>query len=129
MYIKALDHISINVNDLSKSLVFYTEVLGFKQLNTVNMDCFSITYLKINDELKLELFYYNNPKEIREISDDEIGLKHFAFEVEDVLLHEKKLVEADAKIILPTTALPELGVRALLFTDPNGVIIEFCEKL
>ena len=33
------------------------------------------------------------------------------------------------EITLPTCDLPNLGARVLLFLDPNGVTLEFCEKL
>ena len=33
------------------------------------------------------------------------------------------------KITLPATDLPSLGSRAILFLDPNGVTLEFCQKL
>jgi hypothetical protein len=33
------------------------------------------------------------------------------------------------QIILPTCDLPNLGARVLLLLDPNGVTLEFCEKI
>jgi hypothetical protein len=39
------------------------------------------------------------------------------------------LREAGVEITLSTCDLPNLGARVLLFLDPNGVTIEFCEKL
>jgi hypothetical protein len=33
------------------------------------------------------------------------------------------------QITLSTLDLPNLGARVLLFLDPNGVVLEFCEKL
>jgi hypothetical protein len=32
-------------------------------------------------------------------------------------------------ITLPATDLPSLGARVLLFLDPNGVVLEFCQRL
>jgi len=49
--------------------------------------------------------------------------------VEDVAAHEKQLRLAGVEITLPTCDLPNLGVRVLLFLDPNGVTLEFCEKI
>lgn len=129
MNIKGVEHIALNVRDLDKSVKFYRDILGFEVSTTVDMDGFTITYMIINQNQRLELFNYETPKKAELRADDDIGLKHFAFEVEDVPLHEKLLEKANVKITLPTTELPELGVRVLLFLDPNGVIIEFCEKL
>jgi catechol 2,3-dioxygenase-like lactoylglutathione lyase family enzyme len=49
--------------------------------------------------------------------------------VEDVAVHEQLLRAEGVEITLPTCDLPNLGARVLLFLDPNGVTIEFCEKL
>ncbi|MHC1784208.1 MAG: VOC family protein [Anaerolineaceae bacterium] len=57
------------------------------------------------------------------------ALRHLALQVEDVAAHEKLLRDAGIEITLPTCDLPNLGVRVCLFLDPNGVTLEFCEKL
>ncbi len=31
--------------------------------------------------------------------------------------------------MLPTTDLPALGARVVLFLDPNGVTLEFCQPI
>jgi catechol 2,3-dioxygenase-like lactoylglutathione lyase family enzyme len=43
--------------------------------------------------------------------------------------HERLLRAAGVTITLPACDLPNLGVRVLLFLDPNGVTLEFCEPL
>jgi len=49
--------------------------------------------------------------------------------VEGVAEHEKRLRAEGVEITLPTCDLSNLGARVLLFLDPNGVTLEFCEKL
>jgi predicted enzyme related to lactoylglutathione lyase len=49
--------------------------------------------------------------------------------VKDVAKHESELRKAGVEVTLPTTELPSLGARVLLFLDPNGVTVELCEKL
>ena len=68
---------------------------------------------------------------IREVhrKEDDSGLRHVAFQVEDVAAHEKFLRAEGVEITLSTCDLPNLGARVLLFLDPNGVTIEFCENL
>ena len=41
----------------------------------------------------------------------------------------KLLRDKDVRIVLPTTDIPSLGVCVVLFLDPSGVTLEFCEKL
>ncbi len=60
--------------------------------------------------------------------ESEAGLRHLAFQVEDVAAHEKLLKAEGVEITLSTCDLPNLGARVLLFLDPNGVTLEFCEK-
>jgi len=127
--ISQIDHISINVINIGKSLDFYGRILGLKQLQTVSFDDFDITYFALPGGSRLELFDYHgkNPNTPREESN--VGYRHLAFQVEDVAAHEKKLREAGVEITLSTCDLPKLGARVVLFLDPNGVTLEFCEKL
>ena len=129
MKISKIDHVSINVIDSQKSFDFYSRILGLKQLETVDCGEFDITYFALPDGSRLELFDYhgknlNNPRE-----ESEVGLRHIAFQVEDVAAHEKLLRAEGVVITLPTCDLTDLGARVLLFLDPNGVTLEFCEKL
>lgn len=129
MNIRNIDHIAINCIDLKSSLDFYERILGFKQLQTVDCGEFDILYFALPNGSRLELFNYHGKN--RQVSRDELdnGLRHVAFQVEDVAVHEKLLREAGVEITLSTCDLPNLGARVLLFLDPNGVTIEFCEKL
>jgi len=129
MKITGIEHISINTVDFEKSRDFYTNVLGFKQLQTVDCGEFDITYFEVPGETRLELFDYHGKNPIADRQESESGLRHLAFAVQDVAAHERLLRDASVQITLPTTDLPDLGVRVLLFLDPNGVTFEFCEPL
>jgi len=124
-----IDHIAINCFDIRKSLDFYGRILGFKQLQTIDCGDFDIHYFALPDGARLELFDYHarNHNPARQESDG--GLRHLAFQVQDVSAHEQVLKEAGVKITLSTCDLPNLNARVLLFLDPNGVTIEFCESL
>jgi len=127
--ITKIDHVSINVLDIGKSLDFYSRILGLEQLQTVDCGEFDIIYFALPDGSRLELFDYHGCNPHHERAESEIGLRHLAFQVEDVAAHEKQLRLAGVEITLPTCDLPNLGARVLLFLDPNGVTLEFCEKL
>jgi glyoxylase I family protein len=127
--IRKIDHVSINVLDIHKTLDFYGRILGLKKLETVDCGEFDITHFALPDGSRLELFDYhgrnfNNPRQ-----ESEAGLRHIAFQVENVVSHEKHLRAEGVEITLSTCDLPNLGARVLLFLDPNGVTLEFCEKL
>jgi len=129
MQILGLEHVSINVADMDASVEFYQHTLGFERLQTVPENGFAITHFALPGGRRLELFDYRgaNPRPTHGESD--VGLRHLAFEVEGVAAAERELRGRRVPIVLPTTELPELGVRVLLFEDPNGVTLELCERL
>jgi glyoxylase I family protein len=127
--IQSIDHISINVVDFEKSKDFYGRILGFKQLQTVDCGEFDITYFALPNGARLELFDYHGKSASQPREDSEVGLRHLAFQVADVAAHEKMLMADGVKISLSTCDLPNLNARVLLFLDPNGVTLEFCEKI
>jgi glyoxylase I family protein len=127
--INKIDHVSINVLDMVKSVDFYARVLGLEQLQTVDCGDFDITYFALPDGSRLELFDYHGKSPVNQHQESEAGLRHIAFQVEDVAEHEKLLRAEGIPITLPACDLPDLGVRVLLFLDPNSVTLEFCEKL
>jgi catechol 2,3-dioxygenase-like lactoylglutathione lyase family enzyme len=129
MQINGVEHISINTVDFARSRDFYTQVMGFKQLQTVDCGEFDITYFAIPGGTRLEMFDYHGKNPVLDHPESASGLRHLAFVVQDVAAHERLLREAGVEITLPTTDLPNLGVRVLLFLDPNGVTLEFCEPL
>ena len=129
MKISKIDHVSINVIDIHQTLDFYGRILGLKRLETVDCGEFEITYFALPDGSRLELFDYHGKNQANSREESEVGLRHIAFQVEDVAEHEKHLRAAGVEITLPTCDLPNLGARVLLFLDPNGVTLEFCEKL
>jgi len=127
--IRNIDHIAINCTDLQSSLDFYERILGFKQLQVVNCGDFDILYFALPNGSRLELFNYHGQHQKILRKDEDSGLRHVAFQVEDVAAHEQLLRAEGVQITLSTCDLPNLGARVLLFLDPNGVTIEFCEKL
>jgi glyoxylase I family protein len=127
--ISGIDHIAINCIDLRKSLDFYGRILGLKQLQTVDCGDFDIVYFALPRGGRLELFDYHGKNPILSHNEDDSGLRHVAFQVQDVAAHERILRSEGVKITLSTCDLPDLGARVLLFLDPNGVTVEFCETL
>jgi catechol 2,3-dioxygenase-like lactoylglutathione lyase family enzyme len=127
--INRIEHVSINVKDMAASLVFYEQVLGFTLLQTVDCGDFNITYFEVPGGSRLELFDYHGKNQSNERAESEVGLRHLAFQVENVAEHEQILKEKGVTITLSTCDLPNLDARVLLFLDPNGVTLEFCERI
>jgi catechol 2,3-dioxygenase-like lactoylglutathione lyase family enzyme len=127
--IRNIDHIAINCIDIEKSLDFYGRILGLKQLQTVDCGDFDILYFALPNGSRLELFDYHGKNRTASREENGSGLRHVAFQVEDVAAHEKLLKAEGVEITLSTCELPNLEARVLLFLDPNGVTLEFCERL
>ena len=129
MKIGSIDHVAINCIDIQKSLDFYGRILGFKQLQTVDCGDFDITYFALPGGGRLELFDFHGRNRSPARENGDAGLCQLAFQVEDVAAHEQALKAEGVQITLSTCDLPDLGARVLLFLDPNGATLEFCEKL
>ncbi len=129
MKISQIDHVAINVTDIRKSIDFYSRILGLPQLQTVNCGEFDTTYFDLPGGARLELFDYHGKNPSSPRLESIVGLRHLAFQVQDVAEHERLLRDAGVEITLPTCDLPNLGARVVLFLDPNGITLEFCEKL
>jgi len=129
MKINRIDHISINVGDFNKSLKFYRDILGLKLLNTIRMPEYSITYLGLPDGGRIELIDYRIIQKRSETDNLQIGLRHIAFNADNLEEWEKLLKNKGVKIILSATDLVEVGVKVLVFEDPDGTILEICKAL
>jgi catechol 2,3-dioxygenase-like lactoylglutathione lyase family enzyme len=125
----AIEHVAINCVDIQKSIDFYSQILGFEHRQVVDCGDFDIHYFTLPNGARLELFDYRNQNAHVQRSESDSGLRHLAFSVNDVAAHEAALRAAGVEITLSTCDLPALGARVLLFLDPNGVTLEFCEKL
>lgn len=129
MKAKYFNHIGINIKDVEKSKKFYGEILGLKHQSTFEKDDFQLIYYLMENGERIELFNYFGKND--DVSDDEtkVGYRHIAIEVDSVDEWENHLKENCVKIVMSCTDLNDIGVRVLLFEDPSGVVLEFCETI
>jgi catechol 2,3-dioxygenase-like lactoylglutathione lyase family enzyme len=117
------------MGDAQKSYDFYGRVLGLQRLQTVDCGDFEITYFALPGGSRLELLDYRGQSTFKPGGESDVGLRHIAFQIGGVAEQERHLRAEGVEITLPTTELPNLGVRVLLCRDPNGVTVEFCEPI
>ena len=127
MKLKRIHHIALICSEYETSKKFYTEVLGFeiiqevyrKERNSYKLD------LSLNGEYCLELFSFPNPPK-RLSRPEAMGLRHFAFEIDDL---EKVISELNSKNIQtePIRTDEYTGKRFVFFQDPDGLPIELYE--
>jgi glyoxylase I family protein len=127
MNINRIHHIAILTDDYQKSKTFYTEVLGFEIIKETYREARQ-SYkldLSVNGQYQIELFSFPEFKERNSFPESK-GLRHLAFEVDDV---NAAVVELRNKNVdVQDVRIDELtGKRFAFFYDPNGQPLEMYE--
>ena len=109
-----LEHIGINIKDIRKSLTFYDELFGFKEVNCFNSGEAKISMIDVGGGT-LELVQRPGAPVVAHIA-----------------LHDPKFDETLAKLeekgIAKRLVVIDNGGRICFFSDPDGHIIEIMEK-
>jgi lactoylglutathione lyase len=119
-------HTSIFVNDMAKSIEFYTNKLGLKLLDGPNHFPGNADMAFVGDswDSYIELVY-----DLEEHPPYEIGnrYEHLAVEVADVPATVERLRGAGVRIVKEPKKSPN-GKRTIAFVeDPNGIPVELLE--
>ena len=125
--ITGIGHVAINVADLSKSLAFYCDTLGFPEMMRINHDNGEpwLVYLRITDDQFIELFPGAEGARAPE-SWHANGLTHLCLMVDDLHSVVDQLKQKGVTMVIE----PKLGVdgnsQAWLL-DPDGNRIELMQ--
>ena len=127
MKITHVDHIAINTLEIEESIHFYSNILGFRLDNKVDFEGETLVYVWVNETTRMELCDLRGKCTKKQpYNTTEGGLRHIAFDVDDLFSWEKYLEENNVPFELKMTELPNLGKRALLIYDPSGTCVELC---
>jgi len=121
-------HIAIICSDYSRSKHFYADILGFKIVREVYREerrSFKLD-LQVGDRYQLELFSFPNPP-ARPSSPEACGLRHIAFEVDDVQDTVRRLRDRGVEIE-PVRVDEATNKPFTFFQDPDNLPIEIYEK-
>lgn len=145
--LKAVDHINIVVSDLEKSVKFYTKTLGFTEQRRGHLEgewieevtglkniCADVVFITSENGPRIELLCYKTPEgktfEPNSLPNT-LGLRHIAFQVEDMDSAVKRLRDAGVRIVGGPCTVPESiiahdsGRKTLCyFLDPDGTLLE-----
>jgi glyoxylase I family protein len=123
-----IHHTAILCSDYEKSKAFYTNFLGLEIINeTYRKERQSYKLdLSLNGEYVIELFSFPNPP--KRISRPEAtGLRHIAFEVDDLNVVIEKLKKSN--IIAEPIRTDEItGKKFTFIFDPDNLPVELYEK-
>ncbi len=128
MPLKSFHHIALIVSDYDKSKKFYTEILGFNILaENYRAECKSYKLdLTGPGGMRLELFSFpDSPK--RPSRPESCGLRHLAFQVEDIEIEISRLSELGI-IFEPIRVDEYTKKRFTFFADPDGLPLELYEE-
>ncbi|MFD0047964.1 VOC family protein [Actinomycetes bacterium NPDC127524] len=128
MKLNNIHHIAIICSDYEKSKDFYVRVLGLKPIREVyrkERESYKLD-LEVNGRYAIELFSFPEPPK-RPSYPEATGLRHLAFEVEDIEEAVKDL--AGESISAETIRIdPYTDKKFTFFSDPDGLPIELYEK-
>lgn len=128
LQLNKVHHIAIICSDYRRSLDFYTRLLGLTvKAENYRQETESYkTDLALGGEYVIELFSFNNPPE-RVTGPEAAGLRHLAFEVDDVDAAVTQLESMGiAHEAIRTDAAT--GKRFVFFYDPDRQPLELYEK-
>lgn len=127
LQLNKVHHIAIICSDYQKSKLFYTEILGLKIIREVYREerqSYKLD-LAIGNDYCIELFSFPNPPK-RASNPEAQGLRHLAFEVDDVEITRANLITQS--IICESIRTDEFTDKRFFFiTDPDNLPIEFYE--
>lgn len=128
LQLNKIHHIAIICSDYTKSKQFYTEILGLEIIQEIyreGRESYKLD-LSLNGNFVVELFSFPNPPE-RLSRPEACGLRHLAFEVNDIELTRDFLIKNN--IASENIRIDDLTAKRFFFiSDPDNLPIEFYEK-
>ncbi|MBD1808160.1 VOC family protein [Microcoleus sp. FACHB-SPT15] len=128
MKTKRIHHVAIICSDYQTSKHFYVNVLGFSVINETfreSRNSYKLD-LQVNSGDCIELFSFPNPPQ-RVSRPEACGLRHLAFEVDDIDESVAYLQAKDVKVEeIRTDEIT--GKRFTFFQDPDGLPLEIYES-
>jgi glyoxylase I family protein len=125
--IKKVHHLAIICSNYERSKKFYTQILGLQMLQEVyrpEKESYKLD-LSLHGEYIIELFSFPNPP-ARPSYPEAVGLRHLAFEVDDIENAVQNLLTYGIKVE-PIRLDEHTKKRFTFFSDPDGLPIEFYE--
>lgn len=127
LQLNKIHHIAIIVSDYEKSKHFYIEILGLNIIREIyreERESFKLD-LSLNGSFIIELFSFPNPPK-RPSTPEACGLRHLAFEVNDIKLTHNTLISKG--IICEAIRIDiHTDKRYFFIADPDGLPVEFYE--
>ena len=128
LQLNKIHHIAIICSDYQKSKTFYTNILGLTIIQEIYREerqSYKLD-LALNGNYIIEIFSFQNPPQ-RPSKPEAAGLRHLAFEVNDILLTRDFLVNKNIRSA-EIRVDEHTKKRFFFIADPDDLPIEFYEK-
>lgn len=128
IHVNRVHHIAIICSDYERTMEFYKNVLGFTVLaeNYREESKGYKTDLALGNEYVIELFSFPSPP-VRPSHPEAVGLRHLAFEVNDIDEEIKELERLGIEHE-PIRIDGYTNRRFVFFQDPDGLPLELYER-
>lgn len=125
--IRGIDHVSIDVSELGRSVDFYCDKLGFRVSRTLGTSELNIAFLELGSS-SIELLARRDSNASLEASPRKgnLGLAHIAFRVSNIDEVFSELRDKGVEFSSPPYDA-EGGPRIVFFKDPDGVVLELIQ--
>jgi glyoxylase I family protein len=123
-----LHHVAIICSDYPRSKHFYVEILGLEMVREIYREerrSFKLD-LRVGDQYQIELFSFPDPP-ARVTAPEACGLRHIAFEVDDVQETVRSLTARGVEVE-PIRTDDVTNKSFTFFRDPDGLPIEVYER-
>jgi glyoxylase I family protein len=128
LQLNKIHHIAIICSDYEKSKHFYTQILGLEIMQEIyrsERQSYKLD-LALNGHYVVELFSFPNPPK-RVSRPEALGLRHLAFEVNDI--EETRAFLVSQNIISEEIRVDEYTNKSFFFiSDPDELPIEFYQS-
>ena len=128
LQLNKVHHIALICSDYQRSLDFYTRVVGCQVIaeHWREEQQSYLTKLSLNGEYVIELFSYPSPPQ-RPSYPEAAGLRHLAFEVDDIV---EQVAELDRLGVVHEAIRTDAttGKHFVFFNDPDDQPLEMYEK-
>ncbi|MEH7096619.1 SMU1112c/YaeR family gloxylase I-like metalloprotein [Neobacillus vireti] len=127
MKLKKIHHVAVICSDYQKSKDFYVRILGLTPISEVYREergSYKLD-LEVGGHYQIELFSFPNPP-ARPNRPEAVGLRHLAFEVEDIETEVAELEKHDI-LVEPIRIDPITNKKYTFFADPDGLPLELYE--
>ena len=136
------DHVAINVTDMEKCIPFWRDVLGLKQTHDFYMTGNFLDTVQDKTDMEYRIVKFVSPEGFmlelledhghyvepqKKLTLQDAGLRHFAFEVDDVDAAYKRVKKAGCETVSKPATCEDGSMRLFFVRDPEQNLIELMQ--